>query len=97
MILVTVCVYMGVVTVCVHGCGHCVCTWVWSLCVQVGKPNIGENRPSRVRADVTINVKVKDPVRREWEGVSTLCTQLLYLIFPCVQHSGSMMCVSYCR
>ena len=33
--------------------------------------NIGENRPSRVRADVTINVKVKDPVRREWEGVST--------------------------
>ena len=62
--------------VCVHGCGHCVCTWVWSLCVQVGKPNIGENRPSRVRADVTINVKVKDPVRREWEGVSTLCTQL---------------------
>ena len=41
---------------------------VCSLCVQVGKPKVGENRPSRVRADVTINVKLKDPVRREWEG-----------------------------
>ena len=35
---------------------------------KVGKPRIGENRPSRVRADVTISVGMKDTVRNEWEG-----------------------------
>ena len=38
------------------------------LYMQVGKPKVGENRPSRVRADVTIDVKLKDFVRQEWEG-----------------------------
>ena len=35
---------------------------------QVGKPKVGENRPSRVRADVTVHLAVKDPVRVEWES-----------------------------
>lgn len=36
--------------------------------VEVGKPNVGENRPSRVRADVTIELNVADSVKMEWEG-----------------------------
>ena len=40
-------------------------------CVQVGKPNVGENRPSRVKADVTIELTVNEAVKREWEGTST--------------------------
>ena len=36
--------------------------------MQVGKPNVGENRPSRVRADISIELTVADTVKREWEG-----------------------------
>ena len=36
--------------------------------VEVGRPNVGENRPSRVRADVTIELNVADSVKMEWEG-----------------------------
>ena len=37
--------------------------------VEVAKPYLGENRPSRVRADVTLTLDVPDHVRHEWEGV----------------------------
>ena len=30
---------------------------------------MGENRPSRVKADITIKLTVNDTVKREWEGV----------------------------
>lgn len=36
--------------------------------VEVAKPNIGENWPMRVRADVTINLNVRDNIKDEWEG-----------------------------
>lgn len=36
--------------------------------VEVGKPNVGENRPSRVRADITVELNVADSVKMEWEG-----------------------------
>lgn len=36
--------------------------------VEVAKPYLGENRPSRVRADVTLTLDVPDHVRQEWEG-----------------------------
>lgn len=36
--------------------------------VEVAKPNIGENWPTRVRADVTINLNVRDHIKDEWEG-----------------------------
>ena len=36
--------------------------------VEVGRPRIGENRPSRVRADVAISIALKDQVKLEWEG-----------------------------
>lgn len=37
--------------------------------VEVAKPNIGETRPSRVRADVTVNLSVKYDVKAEWENL----------------------------
>lgn len=37
--------------------------------VEVAKPNIGENRPSRVRADVTINLSVRKEIKAEWENL----------------------------
>ncbi|KPP67951.1 Intron-binding protein aquarius-like [Scleropages formosus] len=37
--------------------------------VEVAKPNIGENWPARVRADVTINLNVRDQIKSEWEGL----------------------------
>ena len=33
----------------------------------MAKPNIGENRPSRVRADVAINLTVRKEIKEEWE------------------------------
>ena len=35
--------------------------------VEVAKPNIGEKQPSRVRADVTVNLSLKQAVKEEWE------------------------------
>ncbi|XP_024936105.1 RNA helicase aquarius isoform X2 [Cephus cinctus] len=37
--------------------------------VEVAKPNIGEKRPSRVRADVTINLSVRREIKSEWENL----------------------------
>ncbi|XP_060117192.1 RNA helicase aquarius isoform X1 [Heteronotia binoei] len=37
--------------------------------VEVAKPNIGENWPMRVRADVTVNLNVRDNIKEEWEGL----------------------------
>nr|XP_018901599.1 PREDICTED: intron-binding protein aquarius [Bemisia tabaci] len=37
--------------------------------VEVAKPNIGEKQPSRVRADVTVNLNVRRDVKGEWENL----------------------------
>ncbi|XP_011502615.1 PREDICTED: intron-binding protein aquarius [Ceratosolen solmsi marchali] len=37
--------------------------------VEVAKPNIGEKRPSRVRADITINLSVRKEIKSEWENL----------------------------
>uniref|UniRef100_A0A667YTH2 RNA helicase aquarius n=1 Tax=Myripristis murdjan TaxID=586833 RepID=A0A667YTH2_9TELE len=37
--------------------------------VEVAKPNIGENWPARVRADVTVNLNIRDHIKHEWEGL----------------------------
>ena len=34
----------------------------------MGRPNVGENRPSRVRADVSLTLRVGDSVKHEWES-----------------------------
>ena len=36
--------------------------------VEVAKPYLGENRPSRVRADITLTLDVPEHVKQEWEG-----------------------------
>ncbi|XP_045453071.1 RNA helicase aquarius [Melitaea cinxia] len=35
--------------------------------VEVAKPNIGEKAPSRVRADVTVTLSVRNEIKHEWE------------------------------
>lgn len=37
--------------------------------VEVAKPNIGEKQPSRVRADVTVNLSVRPEIKAEWENL----------------------------
>ncbi|KAM9294455.1 RNA helicase aquarius [Gastrophryne carolinensis] len=37
--------------------------------VEVAKPKIGENWPTQVRADVTVNLNVRDHLKEEWEGL----------------------------
>ncbi|KAI5748269.1 hypothetical protein M8J77_023683 [Diaphorina citri] len=37
--------------------------------VEVAKPNIGEKQPSRVRADVIVNLNVKREIKGEWESL----------------------------
>ena len=37
--------------------------------VEVAKPNIGERQPSRVRADVSVHLAVRDNVKEEWENL----------------------------
>ena len=37
--------------------------------VEVSKPNLGENQPARVRADVHINLNVRNEVKSEWESL----------------------------
>ncbi|XP_018334120.1 RNA helicase aquarius [Agrilus planipennis] len=37
--------------------------------VEVSKPNIGEKKPSRVRADITVNLSIRPEVKAEWENL----------------------------
>ena len=37
--------------------------------VEVAKPHLGENHPAQVRADVTVNLSVRQEVKHEWEGL----------------------------
>ncbi|GBL77335.1 RNA helicase aquarius [Araneus ventricosus] len=37
--------------------------------IEVGKPNIGEKQPSRVRADVTVTLSYQYDIKSEWEAL----------------------------
>ncbi|XP_062502366.1 RNA helicase aquarius-like [Corticium candelabrum] len=37
--------------------------------VEVAKPKIGENRPSRVRADIQLTLSVRPAIKTEWEAL----------------------------
>lgn len=37
--------------------------------IQVSKPHLGESKPSKVKADVTINLSVRRDVKSEWESL----------------------------
>ncbi|CAL4185042.1 unnamed protein product [Meganyctiphanes norvegica] len=39
------------------------------LIVEVAKPNVGEDKPSRVRADVTVQLNVRREIKSEWESL----------------------------
>ena len=36
--------------------------------MEVVKPNVGEKKPARVRADVTLQLSVHQSIKEEWEG-----------------------------
>lgn len=61
--------------------------------VEVGQPKVGENKPSRVRADISVDMNVTDRVKSEWEG-KRLAACSLFLSFTsiclCSQHCESM-------
>ncbi|KAI1289575.1 RNA helicase aquarius [Halotydeus destructor] len=37
--------------------------------VEVRKPNIGQSHPSRVRAEVKVNLNVRHEIKKEWDGL----------------------------
>lgn len=36
---------------------------------EVAQPNVGEDKPSRVRADITVNLSVRYEIKNEWEAL----------------------------
>ncbi|KAA0204074.1 hypothetical protein HAZT_HAZT008066 [Hyalella azteca] len=36
---------------------------------EVAQPNVGEDKPSRVRADITVNLNVRPEIKNEWEAL----------------------------
>ena len=56
---------------------------------------MGENRPSRVKADITINLTVNDAVKREWEGVfASLCAESI-TTFTLIAYQQSWITLGY--
>ena len=37
--------------------------------IDVQKPKIGENRPNKVRADISVFVKIRNDIKAEWEAL----------------------------
>lgn len=37
--------------------------------VEVAKPHIGEKKPSRVRADISVTLSVRREIKEEWENL----------------------------
>ncbi|XP_023216300.1 intron-binding protein aquarius-like [Centruroides sculpturatus] len=50
--------------------------------IEVGKPNIGEKQPSRVRADVTVNLNVRQEIKDEWEALRKHDVCFLITVVP---------------
>ncbi|CRK91492.1 CLUMA_CG005158, isoform A [Clunio marinus] len=50
--------------------------------VEVGKPRIGEKRPSRVRADVSVSLNVRKEVQDEWENLRRHDVCFLVTVHP---------------
>ncbi|XP_070491078.1 RNA helicase aquarius [Chironomus tepperi] len=52
--------------------------------IEVGKPRIGERRPSRVRADVSISLNVRREIQEEWENLRRHDVCFLITVHPSV-------------
>lgn len=50
--------------------------------VEVGKPRIGEKRPSRVRADVCVSLNVRKEIQDEWENLRRHDVCFLITVHP---------------
>ena len=50
--------------------------------VEVGKPKLGEQRPSSVRADITLRLNVRPHIKAEWEGLRRHDVGFLITIAP---------------
>lgn len=50
--------------------------------IDVGKPHIGERRPSRVRADVSVSLNVRKEVQDEWESLRRHDVCFLITVHP---------------
>ena len=50
--------------------------------VEVGRTNVGESWPCRVRADVTVNLHVHPDVRTEWESLRKHDVCFLITVYP---------------
>lgn len=50
--------------------------------VEVGKPRIGERKPSRVRADVSVSLNVRKEVQDEWENLRRHDVCFLVTVHP---------------
>lgn len=64
--------------------------------VEVAKPNIGEKKPSRVRADVTVILSVKTDIKSEWENLRKRDVCFLVTIKP-TQPIGMLLLLLYGR
>eukprot|EP00096_Caligus_rogercresseyi_P010804 TRINITY_DN4040_c0_g1_i1.p1 TRINITY_DN4040_c0_g1~~TRINITY_DN4040_c0_g1_i1.p1 ORF type:complete len:1444 (-),score=412.87 TRINITY_DN4040_c0_g1_i1:63-4394(-) len=62
--------------------------------VEVAKPNIGEKPPSRVRADVSVNLSVKENIKSEWEGLRKHDVCFLITVSPPLHPDSSKDFVS---
>lgn len=65
--------------------------------VEVGKPHLGEKRPSRVRADVSVSLNVRKEIQDEWENLRRHDVCFLITVHPTVpigskyNHRGSFI------
>ncbi|XP_071955366.1 RNA helicase aquarius-like isoform X2 [Antedon mediterranea] len=50
--------------------------------VEVSKPNIGENHPSQVKADVTLTLNLRRNIKSEWEGLRKHDVAFLITVYP---------------
>lgn len=50
--------------------------------VEVAEPNIGENHPARVRADVTVNLNLRPEIKQEWEALRKHDVAFLITVRP---------------
>ncbi|XP_013384354.1 intron-binding protein aquarius-like [Lingula anatina] len=50
--------------------------------VEVAKPNLGENHPARVRADITLHLSVRPEIKNEWENLRKHDVAFLVTVRP---------------
>ncbi|XP_074604592.1 RNA helicase aquarius [Brevipalpus obovatus] len=52
------------------------------LIIEVAKPNVGEKAPSRVRAEIRVNLNVRREIKKEWESLRKHDVCILVTVAP---------------